>query len=214
MIWNSLILYESNFFLQIIFESKALCNSHITAYNTRSHHRYFWRPGTTGGGRQTTENGRHFKAFCEKHGRTPLENSWLMQVPRYRTAYTPFASLLLWSIWICHCVKLALFSLSLSLFLSPRLSCSRSSHSVSQFLSIPFSLAVVLRSLFKVSVHLSVRPPSPLSPSFPLRKFATLHGEEQKSISRGENWVTETIKKDAGWSAYTILHIHRSWSLL
>lgn len=128
------------------------------AYNTRSHYRYFWRPGTTGGGRQTTENGRHFKAFCEKHGRTPLKNSWLMQVPRYRTAYTPFASLLLWSIWICHCVKLALRVLSLSLSTALLLSLLRTL-SLRFFLSLFLSQSYSVRSSKFLSVHLSVRSP-------------------------------------------------------
>jgi hypothetical protein len=48
-----------------------------------------------------------------------------------------------------------------------------------------------LQSFFLfVSRYAPLTLPS-LSP-FPLRKFAMLHREEQKSISRGENWVTET----------------------
>lgn len=141
------------------FSFRAQNNFYIIVYIcTWSHCRYLKQPKTTNGGKQTTENGKHFKAFCGKHGRAALENSWLMQVPRYRTAYTPFAALLLWSIWICHCVKLSLpgplppsfplalvtsLYLSLSLFLRPSFSRIRNSIRSSKFLS----------------VHLSVYPP-------------------------------------------------------
>lgn len=123
----------------------------------------------TGGGGRTTENGRHFKAFCEKHGRAPLEDSWLMQVPRYQTAYTPFASLLLWSIWICHCVKLAPRGPSPRLP-PPRLPCSRYFALCLSVSSRPFlSLAVtLLRPLFKVSFCSSLCAiPRPLPPYHP-----------------------------------------------
>lgn len=108
-----------------------------------------------GGEKETTENGRHFKAFCGKHGRALLENSWLMQVPRYRTACTPFASLLLWSIWICHCVKLSLPVLSLFLSLSLTLFAASFTR---LFLSFSFSRSRIPRSSKFLSVHLSARP--------------------------------------------------------
>jgi len=68
-------------------------------------------------------------------------------------------------------------ALVISLAVSPRLSFSR-------------PVAPVLPPKF-LSVRLPVHPALPSLP-FPLRKFAMLHREEQKSISRGENWVTET----------------------
>lgn len=178
---NNIFLYE--------LRSRVKRCAILTYRGIGSHHRYFRRPGATGGGRQTTENenGRHFKAFCEKRERAPLENSWLMQVPRYRTAYN--ASLLLWSIWICHCVKLALRILSLSLSVAPLLSLL--SHSVSPSFCLSFSRSRTLFALQSSFLFISLCA-LPLSPSFPLRKFAMLHGEEQKSISRVENWVTET----------------------
>lgn len=119
-----------------------------------------------------------------------------MQVPRYRTAYTAIRlapvmvdmnlplreTLALLVLSFSLCAPLPLSLLFLFVF----------------FFSVPLSLTVVLCacSALQSSFLFISLCALPLPPSFPLRKFAMLHGEEQKSISRGENWVTERAGRD------------------
>lgn len=129
-----------------------------------------------------------------------------MQVPRYRTAYTPFASLLLWSIWICHCVKLALSGSSL--FFSPQL--SRSRYFVALCLSISFcpsfSLASrTLRSLFKVPFCSSLCALSPYHPHFLSANLRCSTEKSKSPLAAARTGLQKRAwrdKKDAGWSAY------------
>lgn len=123
-----------------------------------------------------------------------------MQVPRYRTAYTTirFAPVMV-------DMNLPLRETLAPGPLFPRL--SRSRHfSFSPSFFVPLSLAVVLCAcLFKVPFCSSLCAPSPCHPHFHSANLRCSTREEQKSISRGENWVTERAwcdKKDAGWSAY------------
>lgn len=122
-----------------------------------------------------------------------------MQVPRYRTAYTAIRlAPVMVDMNLPLRETLAPGPLFFSLRASPALVTSLSLRLFLFFFSVPLSLTVVLcacSALQSSFLFISLCALS-LPPSFPLRKFAMLHGEEQKSISRGENWVTERAWRD------------------
>lgn len=159
-------------FLKIVFPSRIMfkyrkrvaCarDSYTPILCIRSHRGYFIRPKTTGGGRRKRRKmEEHFKAFCGKHGRVLLQNSWLMQVPRYRTAYTAIrlAPVMVdMNLPLRETLDPLLFSFRISLPLVTSLSLCP----VFFFFRSSFSRGRtwrVFRSSKFLSVHLSVRPP-------------------------------------------------------